>query len=67
MDKIKNFRDLKIWQLGMEIVIDIYKSTRNYPKLNYIPEQLKNGLIEKIKQFSRMTMSLINCVSSSSD
>lgn len=123
MDKIKNFRDLKIWQLGMEIVFDIYKSTRTYPKeelyalvsqmrraaismpsnisegfarqhnkeyaqflyislgsaaeletqieisskLNYIPEQLKNSLIEKIKQFSRMTTSLINCVSSSSD
>ncbi|MCX6985722.1 MAG: four helix bundle protein, partial [Lentisphaerae bacterium] len=36
-------------------------------KLNYINESSKNELIEKIKQFSRMTTSLINCVSSSSN
>ena len=122
MDKIKNFRDLKIWQSGMEIVIIIYTLTSKYPKeelfslvsqmrraavsmpsniaegfarqhnkeyaqflyislgsaaeletqieisfkLNYINESSKNELVEKINQFSRMTKSLINCVSASS-
>jgi four helix bundle protein len=32
MDKIKNFRDLKIWQSGMEIVLCIYGLTGKYPK-----------------------------------
>jgi four helix bundle protein len=30
--KIKNFRDLDIWKLGMETVIDIYKITSKFPK-----------------------------------
>jgi four helix bundle protein len=30
--KIKNFRDLDIWNLAMEIVIDIYKHTKTFPK-----------------------------------
>jgi four helix bundle protein len=123
MDKIKNFRDLKIWQSGMEIVIIIYTLTSKYPKeelfslvsqmrraavsmpsniaegfarqhnkeyvqflyislgsaaeletqieisfkLNYINESSKNELLDKINQFSRMTTSLINCVSASSN
>ena len=123
MDKIKNFRDLKIWQSGMEIVLCIYGLTGKYPKeelfylvsqmrraavsmpsniaegfarqhnkeyvqflyislgsaaeletqieisfkFNYINESSKNEMIEKIKQFSRMTASLINCVSASSN
>jgi hypothetical protein len=25
--KIKNFRDLEVWRLGMEIVIDVYECT----------------------------------------
>jgi four helix bundle protein len=32
MDKIRNFRDLNIWKLGVEIVADIYKITKNFPK-----------------------------------
>jgi len=28
---IKNFRDLEIWQKGMEIVEDVYKLTEKYP------------------------------------
>lgn len=28
---IQNFRDLKIWQLGKEIVAEIYKITRGFP------------------------------------
>jgi len=32
MEKIRNFRDLNIWKLGMEIVEDIYKLTKEFPK-----------------------------------
>ena len=31
-EKIKNFRDLNIWKLGVEIVENIYKATRSFPK-----------------------------------
>jgi len=31
-DKIKNFRDLKIWQKGIELVKEVYKVTRYFPK-----------------------------------
>ena len=31
--KIKNFRDLDIWKKGIEIVKDIYKIVREFPKL----------------------------------
>jgi four helix bundle protein len=30
--KIKNFRDLKIWQRGVRLVEDIYQNTKNFPK-----------------------------------
>ena len=30
--KIKNFRDLDVWKLGMEIVVDVYESTKSFPK-----------------------------------
>ncbi len=30
--KIKDFRDLEVWQKGMEIVGDIYKIGKKYPK-----------------------------------
>jgi four helix bundle protein len=30
--KIKNFRGLDVWQLGMEIVVDVYKCTKGFPK-----------------------------------
>ncbi len=32
MDKIKSFKQLKIWQLGIEIVRDIYQITSSFPK-----------------------------------
>ena len=31
-DKIRSFRDLKIWKLGIEILENIYKITKTYPK-----------------------------------
>lgn len=30
--KIKNFRDLEVWRLGKEIVLDIYKITKSFPR-----------------------------------
>lgn len=30
-EKIRNFRDLNIWKLGMEIVEDIYRLTKRFP------------------------------------
>lgn len=32
MEKIKNFKQLKIWQKGIEIVTDTYKITKKFPK-----------------------------------
>ena len=31
-EKIKNFRNLKIWQRGIELVKEVYKITKNFPK-----------------------------------
>jgi len=31
MGEIKSFRDLLVWQKGHELVIDIYKITKNFP------------------------------------
>ena len=31
-EKIKSFKDLRIWQKGMEIVTDIYTLTKEFPK-----------------------------------
>jgi len=30
-EKIKNFRDLNIWKLSIEIVEDVYRLTKNFP------------------------------------
>ena len=30
-DKIRNFRDLEVWQLGKKIVMAVYQGTRNFP------------------------------------
>jgi four helix bundle protein len=32
MEKIRNFRDLQIWQLGKELGLTTYQLTREYPK-----------------------------------
>lgn len=32
MEKIHNFKQLRIWQKGIEIVTDVYKLTRKFPK-----------------------------------
>ncbi len=32
LDKVKNYRDLKVWQRGIDLVKTIYLLTRNFPK-----------------------------------
>ena len=31
-DKIRTFKDLKVWQKGIELVKEIYKITKDFPK-----------------------------------
>lgn len=44
--KIRNFRDLNIWNLGKEIVIDVYKQTQGFPSV----EQF--GIISQMRRAS---------------
>ena len=30
--EIKSFRDLRVWQVGMDLVTEIYQYTLNFPK-----------------------------------
>jgi len=30
--KIENFRDLDVWKLGKDIVVDVYKATKGFPQ-----------------------------------
>lgn len=32
MDQVRNFKDLRVWQLGMEIVKQVYLVSRKFPK-----------------------------------
>ncbi len=32
MTKIKDFRDLDVWKLGKEIVVDVYRASKEFPK-----------------------------------
>jgi len=32
MNKIRNFRDLDVWKLGKEIVLEVYRVTKDLPK-----------------------------------
>ncbi|HEX7344075.1 MAG TPA: four helix bundle protein [bacterium] len=32
MDQIRSFKDLRIWQMGMDIVVKVYAHTRGFPK-----------------------------------
>lgn len=47
MEKIKSFKQLKIWQKGIEIVKDIYTLTKQFPKeeLYGIPSQMRRSAI----------------------
>lgn len=32
MSGIESYRDLKVWQLGMDIAVDVYRLTQDYPR-----------------------------------
>lgn len=44
---MKNFKKLKVWQKGIELVVDIYKSTNTFPKeeLYGLTSQIKRSAI----------------------
>ena len=46
-EKINSFKDLRIWQKGMEIVTDIYTLTKKFPKeeLFSLTSQLRRSAI----------------------
>ncbi|MFC1569385.1 four helix bundle protein [bacterium] len=46
-EKIKHFRDLRVWQKGIEIVKEIYRITNHYPKVeNYgLSSQMRRSAI----------------------
>lgn len=46
MDKINSYKDLKIWQLGIELTVDIYKLVRIFP------EEERFGLISQLQKAS---------------
>lgn len=43
-NKIKNFRDLKVWQKGHNLAVSIYRITKNFPK------EERFGLIDQIRR-----------------
>ena len=47
MGKITSFRQLKVWQKGIEVVKDIYTITKSFPKeeLYGLTSQLKHSAI----------------------
>ncbi|MDP4219372.1 MAG: four helix bundle protein [Bacteroidota bacterium] len=32
MASVKRFNDLKVWQLGVKLSVEVYSATKNYPK-----------------------------------
>lgn len=47
MMKIKNYRDLNVWQISMELVKDVYEITATFPKeeLYGLTQQLRRATI----------------------
>jgi len=68
--KVKDYKDLKVWQKGIEIVDKIYSITAKFPKeevyglisnrRKYTTEKELEGLTEDINHETRMLVSLIN-------
>jgi hypothetical protein len=36
MDKVKNFKDLIVWQKVHQLVLDVYRMSLSFPKINII-------------------------------
>ncbi len=51
--KIRNFRDLEVWQLGMAIVREVYRVTKEFPK------EERYGLVVEIRRSARSVPSNI--------
>lgn len=48
---MKSFKELKVWQKGIELVAIVYKITASFP------EEEKYGLSSKIEELSKMLFS----------
>ena len=68
--KIRTYRDLDIWNAGIQIVKDVYEISENFPKheLYGLTSQMRRAgisnekesfLLEKTDHISRMIMNLI--------
>ena len=44
---MKNFKNIKVWQRGIELVVDVYKKTNNFPneELYGLTSQIKRSAI----------------------
>ena len=54
MSEIKRFEDLKVWQKSHELVLEVYKITRQFPKeekIGLISQNRKN-----VKWFDKITI-----------
>lgn len=47
MSKIKDFRDLNVWNIGMDITVEIYQFTKNFPEyeLYGISSQMRKAAV----------------------
>lgn len=43
-EKVKTFKDLKVWQKAHQLVLDVYKTTQDFPK------EEKFGLVSQLKR-----------------
>ncbi len=46
MEKINSYKDLKIWQLGIELTVDIYKLSKDFP------QEERYGIIAQVRSAS---------------
>ncbi len=47
MDKIKSFRELKIWSLGKDFVLEVYERTKMFPKdelFSLVPQMRRSAV-----------------------
>ena len=61
MEKIKNFRELKVWQKGIDIVKDIYIITKMFPKdeLYCLSSQMRRSAISIPSKLQRVLKDFI--------
>ena len=52
MGKILNFRDLELWKLGKEIVLDVYRATGKFPRGRNVWADLTDASRGRINPFN---------------